>query len=399
MIMHRFFDKYARRPVFWLNCVLFFLIATPFELQSSGLGWLIKLLCVIVMVVPLAVRNKGGLHRIHPMLAIAVAALVVANVLSISDRAILAIALIVTASLLGQFRNDEWLEQFGHILFVYLAVHAAGFLVQLAALWGTANLLDLHSLIFPGVSRIERIGLHGRLSGFHVEPGTYSQWMLMSVFLRSLIMRRLLTPFNAAIAFTGLATTSLWGALAVGLFLIAVILEALMASTLAVWSKNLGRLALLVLVVAGLATQVPGPLREESLAYLETKAEMKSESGMDKLLAIGALERDFWEVFFLGGSIKPGFCPYCVAPNDAGLWANAIYYFGFLVAFGLAAVLVLRVGLFWGVAYLPLIAAMFVWKAHFYDPFVWVLIGHIMSHSRRPYNGLDISRASPPNGR
>ncbi len=326
--------------------------------------------------------GKASIARLHPMVFLASIGLVCANVFAMSDRALMALALIVITSCLAQVRDPKWLEQLSHILFVYLAINAAGLVFQIAALWGGGILIDLHGLIFLEASRIESIGgQHGRMSGFHNEPGTYSQWMLMTLFLRCLITGRLLSAFNVAVSVSILATVSLWGIIGVVIYLVAVTLEALLASGVVDFFKRIGVLLLFILVSAALATQVPGNVLEESLAFVEAKSGMQSDSGTDKLYAMEELGQEFWNVFIFGAPVNPGFCRYCLAPNDVGIWANMTYYFGFMITAGLGATLGAQIVRHWGIAYLPLLAIMLVWKAPFYDPALWMLIGHIYSRN------------------
>lgn len=374
------FLTYARSPMFWFACALYFVAATPFEQDRSGFSFLIRLSCILFLLAPLVLTQKAKLLSTHPVIILVFVALVAANISAPNDRLFIALALVSATATLGQVRDQKWLEQLSFILFVYLSVNAAGLALQVAALRGAGILLDLHGLIFPNAARIEIMGEYGRLSGFHNEPGTYSQWMLMTLFLRSLITRRLLTSFNLGVCGTIVATVSLWGFLGVCIFLLAATIETLLASRTSTLIKRLGALALLTLAAAAVATVfVPGAILRESIAFLQAKAGLTTESGLDKLLATAELQRVFQDVLIIGAPMTPGFCPDCRAPNDAGIWANGTYYLGFTVMLALGAALGLRVVRLWGPAYLPLLAILLTWKAAFYDPALWMLIGHILA--------------------
>ena len=385
-----FFRVYALNPQFWFNAALYFVAATPFEFAQSGTTFLIRLSCIACLVGSLWFSGKIRLSQTQPMVLLALLSLLAANVFAMTDRAIMAFALILATATLAQVKDWKWREQLQYILAVYLAVNAAGLTLQIVALWGAGILLDLHGMIFPAASRIESIGQYGRLSGFHNEPGTFAQWMLMALFLRCLITGRLLTVFNIFVCGMIVATVSLWGAIGATMFAVAVAIEAVLASKAATIAKNIGVLLLSLLVIVAIASQVPNSVVQEGLSVLQAKAGFQSETGTDKLLAIDYLQSEFWKVLVLGGPISAndgnsGFCPSCSSPNDVGIWANGIYHFGFLYALALGLALGWRVLTRSGFAYLPLLAMMLTWKAPFYDPALWMLIGVILGGtSARP---------------
>jgi hypothetical protein len=372
------FFAYAPSLVFWVRCALYFVAATPFEQDRSGFSYLIRLCCIILLLALMSLIHRTRLQSPHPLAALVFLALVAANIGSPGDRLLISLALIVTTCTLGQICSEKWLEELGHILGVYLAVNAVGLVLQIVALIGAGTLLDLHGMIFPNAARIEFLGEYGRLSGFHNEPGTYSQWMLMTLFLRSLITRKLLTLFNLVVCGTIAATVSLWGILAVCVYLLAATIELLIASKTTRAAKRIGISALFALTVATTATLFSDYITHDSIAFLQNKAGLTTDSGEDKIVAMADLEQQFQHVIFIGAPITPGFCPPCLAPNDIGIWANGIYYFGFMLMFALVATLALRLGRHWGLQFVPLLAMMLSWKAPFYDPSLWMLIGHIL---------------------
>jgi hypothetical protein len=398
------FASHARNPFFWVACLLYFVAATPFELDQSGFTFLLRLACVLGLAIPLVLSGRTNLVP-HPMVIVALVVLLAANISALIDRSVLAISLIFATSILAQSRDQRWLEMLGHVLVVYLAVNATGLVLQTATLWGTGTLLDLHGSVFQSAARIEVIGTHGRLSGFHNEPGTFSQWMLMTLLLRCLLTRRLFSFFNMLICATIMSTISLWGVMGVTAYLIAVAIEALLSSSV---SQMIKRLALLfslgVTILIVVATQVPTEVIEQSLAFLEAKADVETnDSSLDKLLAAEHFSNQIWDLIVIGAPITPGFCPPCIAPNDAGLGLNSVYYFGLLLVVVLGSVIIFRVATLWGISYLPLFGMMMIWKAPFYDPAVWMIIGLVLAfkgHDTPSFpNAPDLSAAGRTDAR
>jgi hypothetical protein len=365
-------------PICWVMCLLFFVAATPFELESSGFGYLIKA-CAMLGIVAYAVfirgAQTGGLNGI----TIAVVVLLfLTNLSGWSDRIVVAIIAIVAGTLLGQTRGKKWNDEFPVIIIVYLAVHCIGLLVATFVFYSTGQVLELHSLIFPRESRIQAFDAIVRVSGFHNEPGTYSHWMLMTIYLFALTQGRLYNIWIAIIAASVVLTLSLWGVLASGVIAVAFVIEVLMSPGKNHRIRSVLSLILFCGILITLALSASTNSVEQGLAFLKTKGEMNSQSGMDKLYAMEFMRREFWNVFILGRPFFPGFAPHCVSPQDSGIGMTSIYYMGFLPFASLIFFLAARIYTRWGISFVVPIALIWVWKAHLYEPIVWVIIGYVL---------------------
>lgn len=372
-------DRVASGAVTWFAAGLFFIVATPFEAEQSGFVYLTKG-AALAGLLGYAILVRGARPGLlSPLPALVIAVILVLNTLvEWSDRAILAVGLMALGTLLGQARSASWNREFRQIVQIFLLVHAAGFLVTFLVYYLTSNVLDLHGLIFPVESRAESLGLFARLSGFHTEPGTYAQWMLMSLFLFALISGQLISRTGMLILATSILTVSLWAVLGVTVFLLAYVVEALL-------TRDLSRKAKITAAVFGIILAFAAAIQLFSTAsvlaaldFLQLKGSMITDSGLDKLRATRFFFDEFWNTFIFGRPMDPGFCPYCLAPQDAGVGMNGVYYFGFLLFFSLFSALALVLVRRWTIAFVLPLGLALLWKAHFYDPLLWIIVGYIL---------------------
>lgn len=370
--------SFFSRPDLCALTVLFFVAATPFELSQSGFVYLVKIVAVAA-ILGYAVLARGA--RIGPLgvLPSMVILMLLMNGLYAGwERAILAIGAIVVGTLLGKARGLRWDRDFRDIVSAFLVIHVAGLVVAVLVFLFSGNVLELHGLLFFSESRsgVHNIAL-ARLSGFHTEPGTYSQWTLMTLFLLALVTGRLFSRWHAIVATSAALTISLWGVLALGVYLLAFIVEALVTRGLTRrLSFILGTLGFVLLAWPFLAN-MSGDTLDEAREFLERKSSLETMSGLDKIDASGFLKEEFWNVFLIGEPLKPGFCPQCISPQDAGLAMNATYYFGFVLFAALMILIVVRLIGRWNIGYLLPLALMLVWKAHFYEPLLWIILGFV----------------------
>ncbi len=373
------FVTFVGTPLFWLNCALFFVAATPFEYSASGLSYLIRFSCVLLLLAQQIALGRFDATKTHSIVYLVLAAFIAANIASPSDRFLQAIALIVATTLLAQIRSTAWVEQLKNILTVYLTINVVGLVSQVAWLIASGSVLELHGLIFPVDSRSESYGLFGRMSSFHNEPGTYAQWMTMMLFLRSLITGKLLNVFSLIVLASITATLSLWGVLATFAYISAICVEAILKSSkISNLAKSFGSGIILVFAVLIASSIIPESNTLHILEFFQLKAE--GDSANDKSYALSVLLDKLNSVILIGQPIAPGLCPECIAPNDVGLGPNVVYYWGLIVTVMLSVVLAWRIVTRWGFAFLPPLLLFWTWKAWFYDPAVWMLIGFILSH-------------------
>jgi hypothetical protein len=369
--------RYLGSPLYYVQVVMFFLLATPFELTAgSGYSYFAKLICAVGLIV-----TSGAMASLRPnttlFLSVFLALIfLIANSNNPNDRVLLAFATILITVILGNLRTEPWNARLCAILSGFLAVHAAALLVVFANFFLRGDIIDLHSMVFPGAARTEQYGSVARIAGLHVEPGTYAQWTMAALFFRALITRSLGTPFNFAIVLTVALTFSLWAAMAVIVFLIGVLIEFILTrSTTTRWR------AFLAIGLAGAAiylvgTGLPQQFSDDALGFFQLKLN-NSESSLDKLLATAEFWRTLPNNLVIGSPVTPGFCPACLAPTDVGLWANLIYYFGLLPMLFLFAAMAGQL-LKWGIAFAVLAALMLVWKASYFDPLLWLIIAFVL---------------------
>ncbi len=365
---------------FWVECVCFFLIATPFELEmGSGYAYAIKAFACILLLAPRLVLTRASIDARMAWIVVLAVLFLAVNIQSPSDRLISAFFLIPLGASLGLLKNTEWNQRLLDIVTVYLLVHLGGFMFSFVEFVLRGSVLDLHGMLFPAQSRAHVLGSAARLSGFHNEPGTYAQWMLMVTFLRCLLTQRIASPLTLIVGITALATLSLWAVAGGALLLIAVLLDALSRGRMERRVRAVLSTLLICAAAAMAITVLPGSFLQDALTYLGVKAEMSTVSGLSKLWALRELQSQFSEVLVLGGSMDPGFCPYCPSPQDLGTWASSAYYFGILPYALFIALLTTNLLRVHGLPYMPFLAIMLIWKAAFYDPLLWMIIGYALA--------------------
>lgn len=360
---------------FWVEFSCFFLIATPFELAiGSGYGYAIKTIACAVLLGPRLASGRASIDPRFGWVAVLALLFLAANVANPSLRAIHAFFLILLGAALGLMKSEEWNRRLLDLVTLYIVVHLAGFAFVFLAFLLRGEVIDLHGMVFPSASRAYAVGSAARLSGFHNEPGTYAQWMLMATFLRCLLTRRIASMLTVAVGVSMVMTFSLWAVAGAALLILAIALEILFRARIGRKIRFLVSAVLLSQAVLIAIAYLPGGMLKDGLAYLQLKAEMGSESGIDKLMAMAELRERLPELIFLGAPVEPGFCPYCLSPQDVGLWANSIFYFGLVPSLIISAVLAISIYRKLGIAYFPFLIAILLWKAVFYDPFLWIII-------------------------
>ena len=303
------------QPRIWLVGALFFVAATPFELSQSGAAYLVRVCAAGAIVGYAVIVRRARIRSLSPIVLAVVASFMVSNLFAWTDRAFIAIVTIVVGTLLGQLRETSWNREFRDILIVYLSVHCGGLLVANALFYGWGQVVDLHHLIFPTASRAEGYGAIGRLSGFHTEPGTYSQWTLMALYLVGLMRGRLYSFWSAMVALSVVLTISLWGFVAFGVFAVAFAIEALMSPGKGRRIRAALSLLLFVGTVAVIALSISSYIVEDAAQFLGQKAEMKTASGLDKIHATEFMRQVFGDVIVLGRPLDPALFSVHITPR------------------------------------------------------------------------------------
>lgn len=382
---------------FWLECICFIIIATPFELAiGSGYAYLIKAVAALIIPLPWLLTGKVTVSpQIGLVLILAVLFLLI-NLQEPSLRSAHAFSLIILGGLIGFIKGEAWIKQLSAVVTVYIVFNLLGFTVAMADFFIRGNVIDLHGMLFSTSSRAYSIGSAARLSGFHNEPGTYAQWMLMATFLRCLLTRRITSVLTVAVGVSMLLTVSLWAVIGVLLLATAIALEILMRANVNQKVRALTGAALLLMAGTLVFSIIPDSIVQDVFAYLGIKSELNTESGLNKILALREIQDKFFDILFIGSPMEPGFCPQCLSPQDLGTWATGAFYFGVL-PFGLLLLYAARKLVRWhGLPYLPLLGAMLVWKATFYDPMFWMIMSYMITST--PHGRLMAGGAQPPPG-
>lgn len=370
--------KLSFRPAIWLLSALFFLAATPFELANSGYGYLIKAVSIGAIIVYAVVLRGAKIGLLNPLILFTLLSFFLANLANLSERVAVALLCIAMGGLLGQARSERWDHDFRGILTLFLSVHAGAMLAAALIFYLTGTVIDLHGMVFPFASRAEGYSSFARLSGLHNEPGSYSQWTLMVLFLLALARGRLFSFWHALIAASVLFTVSLWGIAAVGVFIIAFLVDVILVGRISTKLKRLFGILALTFAMSAIALWTSSELRDDVAQFLEQKASLTTQSGIEKIAASDFFQENFSRVLFFGEPINPGFCPQCLAPQDAGLGQTSTYYIGFTLFAVLTLNIASRLNRLWNLSFVVPALLFLGWKAHIYEPLVWVIWGYVL---------------------
>lgn len=374
------FAHHASQPWFWVEAFCFFLLATPFELEiGSGFGYAIKAAAVTALVLPRLISGTARLGPIVAFVMIIAGVFLLANAGNITQRALFASALMILGAIVGQVGGVGWRDRLLALTAVYLAVHLFGFGISLLEFYVRGSVVDLHAMLFPAESRAHAVGAAARLSGFHNEPGTFAQWMLAVAILRSHLSGRIISPFNGAVVLAAMLTLSLWAVLSVGLLMLGSLMELVSRSRSG--QRLRATIIFILLLFSGIITLaiLPNNAVSQGLGYIASKSALDSQSGINKIYTVRNLEEKLPEVVILGGNLSPGICPTCLSPQDAGMLVNSVYYVGLISTAILVILLYISSIMTHGVKFVPLIIVILVWKAQFYDPFLWLIIGSLLT--------------------
>lgn len=365
-------------PLLVFRTALFFVLASPFELSiGSGFSHLVRLGAGLLLLATVLRRWRPTAQFLS---VIGVVTIYLAANLHLGEPRLLQnAAMIIVGAALGGVTAQGRESDMAAILTGYVVVHIVGFIVAFMAFYGTGVLLDLHGLIFPGSARIESLGVVARIAGFHVEPGTYSQWIMAAVLFRALIIGRLFTWLHFVAAITVVASLSLWGLLAACTFVVLSMGERLTLSSGGRWKLLVVVASILPVGLLAYASIEEAQWYVDIVDFLGAKASLATETGFDKQLAAEAIQRDLLELLILPGAIDPGFCTACRTPADAGVGLNFLYYFGAAVSTALFLSLGWKVASKRGVFYLGMLSILLVWKAPYYDLMLWAIVGYILS--------------------
>jgi hypothetical protein len=253
-------------------------------------------------------------------------------------------------------------------------------LFQLGYYLATGESLDIHAMLHPGSeSRLFEAMSFIRLTGTHLEPGTYSHWLYGVILLRAFVSGKLFDLLSILGVASIYVSLSAWGALSATIYFACLLLRHLQGR---VDRRGIAITGTLV-VVAALGAYHFNKEIEEFLTYLTIRSELTDTSGIAKLAAYDGFLRVLDRIVLIGLPIDYDFCEGCLAPQDAGLFVNLAVRTG--LVFAAAAYLIVFHGAYrtcgWPglIATLPLVFA----KYFYFEPLFWMIVGVSLLHRPR----------------
>lgn len=370
------------RPIFVLCIFIFFIIGTPFELYKSGFGYTIKLIGLVLLILFAYFFTHARILYVPTIPVILIIITLILNIVGeYSDRGLIAVAVMTFSLLLGLARSAQWDLDFTFLVRAYLSIHLAalGYVVMMFLVFGVVT--DLHGTLFPHEGRVASYGSFSRLAGLHNEPGTYAQWILAALFLYIICSGQLLSWFSIVVATSTLFTFSVWAYGAYGVFLSAILAWIITSAHFGLrhflfWGS---RFVFLISILVTGVFLLPDHMIFEVVDFFKMKLSFQTVSGYSKLDTLDYFRANLHNFIFIGEPILPGLCPTCASPQDAGLGVNSIYYFGLLPVLFLFSHLGISIFRKWGFAFVVFSSIFLGWKALFYDPLLWIIIGRILS--------------------
>jgi hypothetical protein len=262
------------------------------------------------------------------------------------------------------------------IVSLYLMICIISVVINYVAYYIFGILLDLHSTVLPfGPGRQDSIGFQ-RFSGVHIEPGTYVQWVFASVVILSVLQRQIGWLCIAAVTSAAM-TLSTWALGAMIVFVGALMSQMLIRRGDHRHSRTAFLTSLPFLVVFA-AAYLTGYLDD----YIGVTTLKLNESSRSYQFRETLYEMFWWrvdEMIFFGNPVSDSFCSNCESVNDIGLWANFFWTFGIIPAMALLAFLAYTCFRVFGLSVAAILMMIWMTKAPVYEPFIWILIGILIS--------------------
>jgi hypothetical protein len=363
---------------------LFIMTATPVEASAgAGVAQLIKTVAATLFLLVMSQRLGGKVSQACLLVVFELAFYFLAiNIPSMSYFAVMATVCMAWGLLVGFMAGDRWQETIDFYIRGYLIFNLAGLAIAIALYVGTGQLVDLHNMIFPfSASRIALYAGQIRLSGFHIEPGTYSNMMFLTVLLRALLTRRIFDRLNLVAILSTLATFAAWAAVAVSFLCLSMIVEFFIfnpnmrSSVRVVILMAFGTVALITLPIV-----LPGLSELEYVDYFAKRfsGDSSAGSGADKVMALEGWQGFLGPRMLIGTSMSDSFCPLCESEQDLGTFFSMAFYLGIIPTFVLIVAVAIKLRQRWNVAFGIAAIPIFVSKLYFYDPIVWLTVGLIL---------------------
>ncbi|WP_156883668.1 hypothetical protein [Salipiger mucosus] len=366
--------------------ILFFLFMTRTEFPAlgrfAGLSYSLRILAGAAIILHFSLILGHGIKVKH-----VVASLIFASVFlfsNLSDGTMFALiacfCLLVGLFFGGMAQSNEAAYTLLSLTRVYVAVNVFGLLLGVVSYFGLGLEIDFHQLMFPwSAARVQEFMGFFRVTGFQIEPGTYTATVYFCALVSGALRGRLFGRIESVAVASTLFTLSAWSILAVTSYFIGCLVDYVM-------SIDRGGRAAKALAATLATVPVFGVilvLDFESTAFFQyflDRFTVEDASG-SMVMKIQA-----WDAFtsqFNGGMILPkplsiSFCQTCSSPQDLGTLINFVWFLGLAIAIPFLAVLSIRAfraaGLGLLICSLPLVVA----KFYFFDPSLWLYFGILL---------------------
>lgn len=279
----------------------------------------------------------------------------------------------------GAFVAGRYAALFQQALTLLLCSWVAIFLLQFLLYFGSGTVVDFHQWLHPYSEARISTGWDGdvlRLTGPHIEPGTYSNWIYGLVLLRGLVRKRHFDLLNTVAVASTLLSFSLWGMLSACIYLLAALISSLKFNGLG----SLVKWAAMLLVLYGTYLVVAHISAGDLSDYLVQRSTFDDRSGDSKLRAYDGFVSELTEVLIIGKSYGHDFCNGCESPQDAGVVINMIMHLGLLMTAAVIGVIGQAMyrtgGILALIAFVPVLFS----KYYIYEPILWLIAGVALLH-------------------
>jgi hypothetical protein len=360
---------------------LFIMTATPVESSGgAGVATLIRTLSAMLFLLVMSQRLGVKLSQSCLLVVVELTFYFIAiNIPNFTYFAVMATMCMTWGLMVAYMAEDRWREWMDFYIRSYLVFNMIGLAIAIAAYVGTGQILDLHKLVFPfSEARVAIFMDRVRLSGFHIEPGTYSNMIYMMILLRALLLGRIYNRLNLLAMLSTLATFAAWAAVAVSFVCVGMIFEFF------IYNPNMRpSVRAVILIVFGSIALITLPIVMPNLSDLEYvdyfakrfSGEHNTGSSVDKIMALDAWQDKLGFRMLIGTSLPDSFCPICEAEQDLGTFFSMAYYVGILPTIALIAASAIKMRQNWNIAFGFAAIPTLVSKLYFYDPILWLIIG------------------------
>lgn len=346
--------------------------------ESPGSSFAVDLRLVVAMMISLVVLahtwREDAWQSVALPLTLLCAWILLLNFPSATWYALIfCVFVIASAAIAIGFTVARTRSLFLSALDALIVIWIVALLFQILAYYALGAVVDLHAFLHPySQARLYEEGMYGlfRMTGLHIEPGTYSNWMFGIVFLRGLLRNRFFDGLSVLAVASLPLTVSFWGLLCAAVYFGAYALHL-------AGRKGAGRalpFAGLVILAGGIYSLVGSDLLQSATEYFLYRSELEDGSGYAKRSAYREFMSELWTVAAFGTPVDHDFCGGCEAPQDAGILINLIMRLGvagtLLMLFPLA-VATFRTG---GAAGLLLLLPLAFAKFFYFEPILWIAV-------------------------